>query len=453
MKKTTSNKSRLSLSIFIGMLLLCFYGFYNGFPFIYPDTGTYIKSGFQNIVPYDRTIFYGLFIRHISLANSLWLVVFVQGLIVSWIINLTIGIFYEGIKRSIISLSAITFLVIFTGISINVSILIPDIFSAISILVIINLFYNSKLLKYQKIILYILFVFSLASHLSNIATYIVILLVLILITVIQYYRKKGFFLPFHQIRTLGILVIVSTLIVPTTHYLIGQKFQFSKGSHVFMINRLIENGLLEQYLNDACKEENYSLCEYKDQLSWNFIWDDNSVLHKTGGWENSKEEYNRLLFDFYTSPKYWPDIILKGGISTLIQCFTFETTLHAPLKQGSAPYGEISWHYKESEREYLSSKQNNNKLNFDFLHMVESPVILVSSLIIFLGMFYYSSEYPELNTISLIILIYGVINAFICANVSTVDPRFTNKWIWILPMLALLYILQWKKQKTVSSTN
>ncbi|MEZ4979591.1 MAG: hypothetical protein R2772_09875 [Chitinophagales bacterium] len=65
----------------LGPLLLLFPAFYNGYPLVYSDTGTYIQSGMEMLIPNDRPIFYGLFIRIFSLGFSLWLVIYIQALI------------------------------------------------------------------------------------------------------------------------------------------------------------------------------------------------------------------------------------------------------------------------------------------------------------------------------------------------------------------------------------
>ena len=88
MKKLRIKKQTILdiLLILLGGIILCFMGFYNTFPYVYSDCGTYIGSGFSLKVPYDRPIFYGLFVRHVSLLTSLWLVILVQGLILSLIL-------------------------------------------------------------------------------------------------------------------------------------------------------------------------------------------------------------------------------------------------------------------------------------------------------------------------------------------------------------------------------
>lgn len=69
--------------IFIVAVLLCYMGFYNRFPLVYSDTDSYMEMGFNNHVLPDRPITYGLFLRHVSLSESLWLVVFAQGFLLA----------------------------------------------------------------------------------------------------------------------------------------------------------------------------------------------------------------------------------------------------------------------------------------------------------------------------------------------------------------------------------
>src|SRR5207247_6774608 len=62
------------------------YGYHNGYPVLFSDSGTYIHSGFDGFVPWDRPIAYGLFIKYVSLQKSLWLVVYFQALSIAGII-------------------------------------------------------------------------------------------------------------------------------------------------------------------------------------------------------------------------------------------------------------------------------------------------------------------------------------------------------------------------------
>ena len=75
--------------ILTGAIFLMLDSFYNGFPIVYSDTSTYLASGFELETPFDRPITYGLFLRIASLNGlSMWLVIFFQALILSYLIFL-----------------------------------------------------------------------------------------------------------------------------------------------------------------------------------------------------------------------------------------------------------------------------------------------------------------------------------------------------------------------------
>ena len=61
--------------VFIAALFLSIYAFYNAFPLIFPDSMGYISHGFNNTIPENRPVFYSLFVRHISLNETLWLLI------------------------------------------------------------------------------------------------------------------------------------------------------------------------------------------------------------------------------------------------------------------------------------------------------------------------------------------------------------------------------------------
>lgn len=432
-----------AITILVGAIISCFIGFYNKYPLVYSDTGTYLASGFSGDVPNDRSLFYGLFMRHISLSATPWLIILVQGLIVSWLLHMTIGIFFKETKRNVVFLGAITFITLTTGFSHNVSMLLPDIFCTIALLCAINLLFNNDLRKWSIVVVSIIFVFSLSTHLSNIPTFGLLFTFLLVNTLIRRKRKKETVLSLRKIALPIYLFVFALILIPSVHFAIGGKFQFSSGSHVFMVNHLIECGIMEDYLQENCERSNYKLCEYKDSLTWNFMWDENSPLYKTGGWHENKLEYKQMLREIYTTPKYWPLLTQKSIEYTVKQFFTFETSGYSPYLSGSAPFGQIDWRFHDSTREYLSSKQNANELNTKTLNQLEIVVILFSLLIIF-AYAYYPTNTPKNQTLKwliFVVLLYGILNSGVCANLATIDARFQNRWIWMMPVLAIIAAL------------
>jgi hypothetical protein len=110
--------------------------FFNGYPFVFSDTGTYISSGFEDTITENYPITYRLFVKHISLANSLWLVVLAQAIIVNILIWYFIKLITGAANKALnfIYLSGILFLTAITSMPWFSGLIMPDIFTPISFL-------------------------------------------------------------------------------------------------------------------------------------------------------------------------------------------------------------------------------------------------------------------------------------------------------------------------------
>src|ERR1043165_3583746 len=98
-----STRTALSRNVrYYGSLLICSVcllipAIWNHYPLVNPDTATYIESGFLPDSPADRPITYGILVRLLTLNGlSLWLMVFAQAYLVSWLVfsifkNITSG--------------------------------------------------------------------------------------------------------------------------------------------------------------------------------------------------------------------------------------------------------------------------------------------------------------------------------------------------------------------------
>jgi len=429
------------LFVLFGSVILCYIGLVNLYPLVYPDTGTYLHSGFSGEVPNDRTIFYGLFARHISLSSSPWYIIFVQGLFMSYFIYRTFSLFFSGNTRNFLFLTAITLLTLTTGLSYNVSILIPDIFPAISLFCLIHLLLNRKLRSVELAIISCIFVFSIATHLSNVP----ILFILLLILSWCYYRKRRkqetSTINGKRLVTCALLFAGTLLLIPSVNYIYDNKFQMSEGSHVFMLNHIRETGILEDYLDQACDEKDYKMCEFKDQLGGSFMWSYNSALYQTGGWAVNKDEYNSIMLDIVLTPKYFVMLSQKVVEYSFKQLFTFNISVAGPQLKGSAPLGQISWRFKDTLGEYFLSLQNRSKLKIDVRNTFQEIIVLCSMVFLFFILFTASQFQkldPRIKWILVIVFIHTILSAIICSNVSTVDPRYINRIIWILPLMSFI---------------
>jgi hypothetical protein len=432
------NKTEIFLVLFAAVLF-CSVGFLNNFPLVYSDTADYLGGAFGRYIPVDRPVFYGLFIRIVSLQSSLWLVLLVQGILMSYLLFETLGIFYSGNKRNWFFIASVTILTLCTGISHNVSILLPDIFSPIGILCFINLLLNAKLNKIRRVLLSMLLLLCLLLHYSNLLVILTLCILLVLYVLIKRLRKKQItIIKSNRLMTCFAILLSFFIIAPTANYIFGKKFVISESTHVFMINHLLETGILEDYLDNECAHKNYKLCAYKDHLDTNFIWDGNSAFGKVGGWDGTKEEFNNIIFDVLTTPKYELKVLERFTEYSFMQYFSFEISNNHKY---AVPTYIQNGPYKMYGRDYCASLQYNSKLDFSFTNSIQRILVFASLgfliLVIFIPV-YFKRLNAELKWFTVLILVYSFLNAAICANFSTLNYRFQNRIIWLIPFTAFI---------------
>ncbi len=446
MKKLFKTKDRYLFitGLIISAFILCFMAFYNGYPLVYPDTGTYIRSGFEGFVPEDRPITYGLFIRHMSMSETLWMVIFVQGLISSLIL---FYYFYylsnQSVKIKLLSfLTYIVFITFYFGASVNVSQLIPDIFTPITILSIGLLLFVQKMKRRDKIFISIILTYSISVHSSHLLIVAATLVVMFIFYVYEKISKQSIFF-FNKLRNLifiSSLVLGSVLLTMSVNYFYSGKATYSRGGHVFLLARINDLGLLKDYLDNNCAKNDYKICQYKDKIPWDMLWDPQSPLYLTGGWEANKKEYQQLIKDILTTPKYLKLFIIRTLESSFKQFFTFDTGDTPPQTMGSSVFGAIDQFYHETTKEYLGSFQNNNKLKYDEIN--RSQKVIFGFLLILFFAFYISDIDVKWKMLISFFLLTLYFNAAV-STISCIASRFQGRVVWILPLPAFIILLNY----------
>ena len=445
--------------VLLGGIILCFMGFYNTFPYVFSDCGTYIGSGFDLKVPLDRPIFYGLFIRHVSLLTSLWLVILVQGLMVSLILFYYFRYLSGTPRFRIYYIAFILFITFFTSASFHVSQLIPDVFTSVSILC-LGLFLLVREMKTRDLIFTtIILIVAVAVHNSHFLISVLLLSLFTLLFLIGKFKKKAadLFISGKRILYTWSVVLFTFLMVCTVHYKLGGGFSLSRAGPVFLMGRIQNMGLLEPYLSENCDKHHYKICEYKGKIPGDFLWDyDSSPLYKLGGWESQslRDEYTAIEKDILTTPKYAHLFLVKSIESAFTQFFCFSTGDASPQREGSPPYIAISVHYPGSLQPYMASHQWTQTLNFAFINQSQE-FILALCLLFYITCFIYPLKFKRYHRLILFILAGMFINAFVCGALSGVVERYQSRVIWLLPLPLFLIIanreLFWAKLRELFS--
>ena len=437
------NPAKIILWILPAAFISCFVAFHNHFPLVYQDTASYIHTGFSRIVLDDRPSAYGLWIRLSSMHYSLWSVVFFQSLLVCYLIFQLFSAFYQGSKLLLVFGSSIVFLTFFTAFSFTVSVLIPDIFSSIALLCLMNMLVHKQPTRFDRYFLPVLFIASASMHYSSLPILLLMLCAMLVLKILKKNKSTMEFPSWKKIVYLFSLCMLTLVCIPFSHYVIAGKFKYSGSTHVFLMNHFVETGILANYLDEKCSDHNYRICAYKDSLVWDFMWDPRSAVNQTGGWAANREEYNRIILDILSTPKYLGITIKKGVESSFRQFFSINASV-APAQIGNSEViRQIRWRFPDSETDYLSSLQSQSKLKTSLLNSLQPFIVLPSLLLLLLLI-----SIPSLNRtieereklLILLIVLYSLINAVVCSNLSTIHDRFQSRIAWLWPLLCILIV-------------
>lgn len=437
----------------------------NGYPLVYPDSGTYIMAGFSCTVPVDKPIMYAFFLRHISLYETLWLVIVMQAIVVTTTIQILFKCFFEQSRYFLYTAISIFSLSILTGISFYVSQLMPDIFSAVLLISLGLLISIQKMNKARKVLLSILIVFSNMAHTSNLMTS--SLLVLLLIVCFIFF-KRYFTISLSKLLLVFSLVLASWLMVSTTNYLCGASFKITRAPNIFLMGRLVDSGVLNDYLTDKCTNDNIPLCKYVNKLPANaslFWWDKDSPLYEGGCfkeehiedcWIPKSAEYDPIVKEILTTPKYLSKYISFASIETLKLLKNFQIVALPVMMEGSPVKGVVGWRFKKDMKQYVSSEQSKKPFEMPLLNSVQNISIAISFLLIcvlFLIKSIYNSMNSEVKKYSFIIISCVLINAIVCSTFSAGEPRYQGRVVWLIPLLLLLIFISIIKSKRINRIN
>jgi len=257
-----------------------------------------------------------------------------------------------------------------------------------------------------------------------------------------------------MLRRTGIVLLavaaISWISLSSMNAIAGRGFRPSAGSHVFIMSRMVENGIMDNFLDDYCPAdpEAYKLCAYRDRLpgrQWEFMWNEHSPLYATGGWQANEEEYGRIIAKTLTTPKYIGLHVIKATHATFRQMpLLYVGDGLQQYEQASSPAREINAHFKGEEKEFHASEQQHRGRHLEWwnpLIIIFSLASIIAALILPLGRNINKTP-PAFRSALRIILLFLLLNAAVTASLATVIGRYEARVFWVLPFLSILYIVR-----------
>ncbi len=437
--------------VFFGVFILSWVLWYNGYPLVYSDTGIYIAGAHEHFVPGDRPQTYGEFIFVFGMHQTLWGPVLMQTLMLAFLLFDLCMIITNHHSKKTVYLIICIILAFTSGISFTSSQIMADVFTPMLCIALANIMFRVKNQPTLDLLNIVIGILAIGVHNSHVAM--ATLLVVIFFGLVLVQKKIKSFNLFHFTRSkkikIGLLLVIGILFTPTLHFLNTGKFIYSGSSHVILMCKFVENGTLKELLKERCQDEEFyethKMCSCYEELPSDissFLWLENSPLYKTGGWGNeSKKEYNDLIKELLTTPKYLYLNITSTIENTLSQLFRLNIAPGTfPYLENSPPYSRVHKHYEQESNSYDLSLQNVNQLDTDWITKLHYYAIFFTVLLIIFIWKNNSKFKKEQILFMSFAVLYLLLNSLCTAGLHDANPRFQSRVDWVIQLSVLIIV-------------
>jgi hypothetical protein len=451
---------------------------YNGQPFFFYDTASYIRgadgaiaivTGVQSqwtrssvvnslssdkdgtvkslssiedeAVHSGRSVSYGVLLYFGDLIGQFWASVLLQAVVVMVAIGLTLCETF-GFRWKDLTIISVG-LAVTTPVAFYISFLMPDIFAGITILALANIFALSKTMVRLRIGVWTaLLCASVLFHSSHLLIVIVIVIFELLHSLVR--RKPIFWKGF----AVAFFAIIVGFAGEVAFELGVQKALGTKPIRPpYIMARLMADGPGSAFLKERCPGAGYTACRFVDLLpvknSENFLW---SLDPKVGGFMTSDPSTRRALGN--EQYRFALAVLAYDPINQILASSKNIFTQLCLVGLENFNYSSVADYFFEDHlpSTYMDGIKKTrawqDKMPIMFMSYVNLLFICAGALYV-LWHFFFSDKnkmYPKsrLGLFTAIVFVGLFANAAICGALCIPDDRYQARVIWLLPFVAAL---------------
>ena len=416
------------------VLVLAAPALWNGFPLIFPDTGGYLQRPMTGTLELGRSALYGLFLL-LGAPLSFWPNILAQAALIVWLIALTLRV--HGLSaRPWLLFGIVAALTVTTSLPWFVSQMMPDVLFPAGVLALYLLaFGGAEMRTGERACLCAVIAFAIASHMAFMALALGLVAALLVVGLLRNF-------PTPRLALGGLALAGGLLLAPVSNLAITGQFAFTPGGASFLFNRLVEDGLVTRYLNEACPDPTLRICPYRQDITTEYddwLWRNDTPFWKLGGWKDYSGEERRIILA--TIARYPLAHVANALSHSADQLVSFATEI--------ATDDDANAHSTYIFREYLgrlypalmSARQQTGQLDVIPLNVIHIPVGALSifgliGILLFRRRLRLPPQAIPLATTALLALF---VNAAVCGVFSHAAERYQSRLI-PLAALALLVI-------------
>jgi hypothetical protein len=413
-------------------LLLLAPALWNGYPLLQYDTGGYLARWYEGYLVPSRSTVFGLYL-HYGEDSSFWINLGIQALATLWILQLTLRVF--GMMRPLRLAGLSIALILTTALPWLASMLLTDIFAGLSVLsLLILVLHGDKISGMEKCSLFAFTAFAAATHTATLG-------VLLGLCCAGWIVRP---LLRDKIATAGLAqgsltIVAGAAMLLAANFALSGELAWTPGGYGVAFGRMMQDGIVAQYLRDHCPQQHLKLCPYRDELpptADDFLWG-RSMFDKLGRFRGMNDEMGFIVTHSLAEYPLWQtEAAIAATAQQLVHVGTGEGT------NGWIPhtYGIIERYLPKQLAPMRAAHQQHWDINFAAINWIHIPVALVSLLVVFAmsGRAIWRRRLDDLTLVAAAVSLAMLGNAFICGVISGPHDRYGARMVWIATFVALI---------------
>jgi hypothetical protein len=272
-----------------------------------------------------------------------------------------------------------------------------------------------------------LIAFSAATHSATLA----VLVILLACAVMLWWRDPSR-MAFANLRRGAIALVLGAMMVFAGNYVVAKELAWTPGGFALSFGRMLQDGIVNKYLDDHCPDPALKLCAYKNELPRDadmWFWG-SKLFDRLGRFAGLGKEMEKIAVE---SVFQYPALQIK-------------TAAVAAAKQLAAVHtgeGIVYWVWHtyfivhdftpQLEKNMWAARQQRGKISFAAINELQYPLALLSMALLpfFLLLARFNRIPLDIAELAAFVSVTLLANAFICGVLSNPHDRYGARVVWL----------------------
>jgi hypothetical protein len=439
------------LTVLLGALFMTWPAFYNGFPLLYPDSMTYLDDGrkvARAIFLHKYSGYYGMrsFIYSLGILPwhwniTPWPIVALQCMLVAFVLWLVARAILPR-HAIVIYLILVSLLSLFTSVSWYSCLVLPDILGPLVYLSFYLLvFARETLSRWERIALYLIAWWGITAHSTH---FMLAAGMCLLLPVMLVFERKPVGRILQSTGEVVLVVLLAAAAQLALHgFLYGQP-SLNGDRPPYLMARIIADGPGRWYLEKNCGQLKWTICGHVHNLPDdpdNFLWAPDGIWETASDIERAQMLREEVPFVLATLRAYPSQQISRSAGNVWAQLNNFGLY---DLDASAWVLEVFDQVMPAAQSSYQRGRQARNAVPLELISDIQYWTVIASlgAMVAFLPLGWRRRS-ARLVELSVVIGFMVIANGFVTGALSMPDDRYECRVIWLVPLLAGLFVSDW----------